>query len=81
MNLTPEQKNICPCCGYDGLADPYEPESYDICPQCGVEFGYEMVENYPAIKVAWMAAGSPSWSQTYEQREMWAKIHTAEEQP
>jgi len=43
----PENKDICPVCGYEGLSSPaYYPDEWgspseETCPSCGTQFGYD----------------------------------------
>jgi hypothetical protein len=61
--------NVCPVCGYPGLAEPpYDQHgcaSFEICPSCGTEFGYDDATRTPdQLRQQWVQAGARSSSKT-----------------
>ncbi len=57
-------ENVCPVCGFRGLAEPprdqYGCASFEICPCCGTEFGYDdATRSAASLRDSWLAAGGP----------------------
>ena len=54
--------NICPVCGFRGLAAP--PTDFIICPCCGTEFGYDdNNRSHDELRQAWLRDGARWFSE------------------
>lgn len=68
--------NVCPVCGYDGLAEQAYDErggaSFEICPSCGTEFGYDdSAATHTELRQRWLAAGARWWSKSQQPPPGW----------
>ena len=60
--MSSPQEFTCPICGWPHLNKDPTTLSYEICPSCGVEFGYEAVEDYMALRILWVQQGMKFWA-------------------
>jgi predicted RNA-binding Zn-ribbon protein involved in translation (DUF1610 family) len=63
----PSDQNVCPVCGFTGLAEPAYDEhrsaSFEICPCCGTEFGNDdATRSHADLRAAWLAGGARWYS-------------------
>ena len=71
----PNEKNICPVCGYKLDEPPYDEAGYasfNICPSCGTEFGYhDATKSHAELRMTWLQSGAKWWSRHESPPEGW----------